>query len=95
MLVLDLGGGKSRGAALLLDEPGLEAGSEDSTSTFFPLKATETLPTWMPGRYPFAAVSVYLRNHPGISQGFSGFYFAKLDLGWVEQTWLGSLKTMN
>ena len=60
-----------------------------------PLGVTETLPTWVPGRNPFAAVNVYLRNHPGISQDFSGFYFAKPYLGWVGQTWLGSLKTRN
>ena len=34
ILVPDLGGGKSRGAAVLLDEPGLEARREGSTSTF-------------------------------------------------------------
>ena len=41
------------------------------------------LPTWMPGRNPFAAEYVYLRNHPGISPDFSELYFAKLYLGWV------------
>ena len=58
-----------------------------------PLGVIEMLPTWMPGRNPFAAVSVYLRNHPGIFQYFFEFYFVKLYLGWVEQPWLGSLKT--
>ena len=56
-----------------------------------PLGVTEKLPTWMPGRYPFAAVNVYLRNHLVIFLCFSGFYFAKPcrggwnSLGWCFQ----------
>ena len=49
----------------------------------------------MPGRNPFAAVNECLVNHPGISQYFFEFYFAKLYLGWEEQPWLGSLKIKN
>ena len=51
-----------------------------------PLGVTEKLPTWMPGRNPFAAVSVYLRNHRVISLNFSGFYFATRG-GWDGFCW--------
>ena len=60
-----------------------------------PLGVTEKLPTWMPERNPFAAVSGYLRNHRGISLNFSGFYFAKLYQGWVEWFLLAFSRTGN
>ena len=60
-----------------------------------PLGVIEMLLTWMPGRNPFAAGYVYLRNHPGISLDFFEFCFVKQYLGWEEQPWLGSLLIKN
>ena len=93
MLVPGLGGGKSRGAAVLLDEPGFEARSEDSTSTFC-FAANSSRIDWKASnmdawKVPICCCKCIFKESPSDFSMFFWILFCKavpgVGLGWCFQ----------